>query len=94
MQMKGDINDPKALIREAYNMDGISVGECRTIFLDWALGVPVEADTQNVIRALLLQYEPDAPDHPMTKTLREGLQTAHAPQRRGGWRARKRVVKH
>ena len=90
--MKGDTNDPKALIREAYNIEGISVGECRTIFLDWALGVPVEADTKSVIRAVLLQYEPGAPDHPMTETLREGLLTARAPQRRGGWRARKRVV--
>ncbi len=48
------------------------------------------ADTQSVIRALLLQYEAGAPNHPMTETLREGLLTARAPKRRGGWRARNR----
>ncbi|MGB1096749.1 MAG: hypothetical protein ACPG09_09845, partial [Paracoccaceae bacterium] len=39
---KGDENDPKGLISEAYNIDGITAGECRSIFLDWALGVPIE----------------------------------------------------
>ena len=92
--MKGDTNDPKALIREAYNIKAISAGECRSIFLDWALGVPAEADTQSVIRALLLQYEAGAPNHPMTETLREGLLTARAPKRRGGWRTRNRRVKN
>ena len=92
--MKGDTNDPKALIREAYNIKAISAGECRSIFLDWALGVPAEADIQSVIRALLLQYEAGAPNHPMTETLREGLLTARAPKRRGGWRARNGRVKN
>ena len=90
--MKGDINDPKALIREAYNIEGISAKECRTIFLDWALGVPIEADTKQIIWALLHQYETDAPYHPMSKTLREGLQTANRPKRQGGSRARKKAV--
>ena len=90
--MKGDINDPKALIREAYNIEGISAEECRTIFLDWALGVPIEADTKQIIWALLHQYETAAPDHPMSKTLREGLQTANRPKRQGGSRARKKAV--
>ena len=69
--MKGDENDPKALIREAYNIDGITTGECRSIFLDWALGVPVGLDTQIVIDAVLQQYISNAPDHPMTQTLQE-----------------------
>ena len=89
--MKGDTDDPKALIREAYNLESISPGECRSIFLDWALGVPAEADIQSVIRALLLQYAAGAPNHPMTEILREGLLSARAPKRRGGWRARKRA---
>ena len=29
--------DPKGLVRESYQIDGITVGECRSIFLDWAL---------------------------------------------------------
>jgi len=40
--MKGDIDDPKALIREGYNIAGITYGECRTIFLAWSLGVPAD----------------------------------------------------
>ena len=38
---KGDENDPKGLISEAYNIDGITAGECRSIFLDWALAFPL-----------------------------------------------------
>ena len=37
---KGDENDPKGLIFEAYRIDGITLPECRTIFLDWALSLP------------------------------------------------------
>lgn len=87
---KGDENDPKGLLSEAYKIEGITNGECRSIFLDWALGVPIEKDTQDVITKLLLVYEMAAPDHPMTKTLREGLKTVASPRRRGGWRRRLR----
>lgn len=41
--MKGDEHDPKALIREAYNIDGIGMAECRSIFIDWALSMEAEA---------------------------------------------------
>ena len=87
---KGDENDPKGLISEAYKIENITDGECRSIFLDWALGVPIEKDTQTVIRKLLLLYEVAAPEHPMTATLREGLKTLASPRRRGGWRGRQR----
>ena len=87
---KGDENDPKGLISEAYKIEGITDGECRSIFLDWALGVPIEKDTQAVIRKLLLLYEVAAPEHPMTSTLREGLKNVSNPRRRGGWRSRPR----
>lgn len=87
---KGDENDPTGLISEAYKIEGITDGECRSIFLDWALGVPIEKDTQTVVRKLLLLYEVAAPEHPMTATLREGLRTLASPRRRGGWRGRPR----
>ena len=87
---KGDENDPKGLLSEAYKIEGITNGECRSIFLDWALGFPIEKDTQDVIKKLLLVYEMAAPDHPMTETLREGLKTLANPRRRGGWRRRPR----
>ena len=53
--MKGDHNDPKALIRESFNIEGITIEECRSIFLDWALSLPNEADAWKII-PLLLYY--------------------------------------
>jgi hypothetical protein len=88
--MKGDAIDPKALIREAYAIDGITLSECRTIFLDWALSVPIDSDTKDLIVQLLERYQSGAPDHPMTVTLAEGLETMNTPRRRGGWRSRNR----
>ncbi len=88
--MKGDVYDPKALIREAYNIDGISAGECRSIFLDWALSLPEQTDIKSWLQVLLDRYQPANPDHPMTQTLTEGLERAEAPRRRGGWRSRPR----
>jgi len=88
--MKGDAIDPKALIREAYAIDGITLSECRSIFLDWALSVPLDSGTKDLIVKLLERYQPDAPDHPMTVTLAEGLETMSKPRRRGGWRSRER----
>jgi len=87
---KGSEHDHKGLIYEAYRIEGITVGECRTIFLDWALSLPIEKDTGQTIRALLARYQPEAPDHPMTGVLNEGLVGMAAPRRRGGWRSRVR----
>ncbi len=87
---KGDANDPKGLIYESYRIEGIDTSQCRTIFLDWALSLPVEQETGTTIRALLAHYGPDAPDHPMTAVLNEGLVSMAAPRRRGGWRSRAR----
>ena len=80
--------DPKGLIRESYNIDGIGLAECRTIFMDWAIGVPLDAEMRDHLRALLGRYEAAHPDHPMTGVLREGLAEAPAEGRRGGRRAR------
>ncbi|AXI42270.1 hypothetical protein [Sulfitobacter sp. SK011] len=88
--IKGDAHDPKGLIFESYRIDGISKSECRTIFLDWALSLPIENDTGKTISHLLTQYGPDNPDHPMTEVLNEGLVSMAAPRRRGGWRSRTR----
>lgn len=82
---KGDALDPKGLIHEAYNIDGISAGECRSIFLDWALSHP--GDPKAAIAALLDRFGAQA-DHPMTETLRAGLGAPEAPRRRGGRRGR------
>lgn len=84
--MKGDAIDPKALIREAYRME-IGPGECRTIFLDWALSLPEGTETRAALQALLARHGADE-DHPMTQVLREGLANAARTGRRGGRKGR------
>lgn len=87
---KGDALDPKGLVFESYQMEGITKAECRTIFLDWALSLPLEQDTGETLRALIEHYGAASPGHPMTDVLNEGLVTMAAPRRRGGWRSRPR----
>lgn len=84
--LKGDALDPKGLIAEAYNIDGITAGECRSIFLDWALNL--EGESAAALTVLLERHGDDA--HPMTQVLREGLSASIKPRRRGGWRSRER----
>jgi hypothetical protein len=86
--MKGDLHDPKALIREAYRIEAITQAECRTIFLDWALGVPAGQDIVEVVRFLLDRHAAEPADHPMTVTLLQALQDMPVAQRRGGRAAR------
>jgi len=83
---KGDALDPKGLIEEAYKIDRISAGECRSIFLDWALSHDGEARVG--ITRLLERHSAAPADHPMSVTLREGLASVATPRRRGGRRAR------
>ena len=86
MVFKGNLDiDPRGLIYESYRIDGIVLQECRSIFLDWALGTPLGADMMSDLNALMAEYGVGAPDHPMTTVLREGLEKAAAPKgRRGG----------
>lgn len=84
---KGDALDPRGLILESYRMEGIGPGECRSIFLDWALAV--QGDMQSAIAGMLDRYGKDHPEHPMTQVLQEGLTQTHSPRRRGGWRGRR-----
>jgi hypothetical protein len=84
--MQKNEHDPKGLIRESYNIDGIGMAECRSIFVDWALSLT--GDSQAAIEALLAQYGAAHPGHPMTRTLTEGLAQAPQARRRGGRAAR------
>lgn len=82
--------DPRGLIREAYAIEGIEAGECRSIFLDWALfDVAPEAQSA-ALAALLARFEPPHPAHPMTAILRDALEGEATPRRRGGRRGRRR----
>lgn len=82
--------DPKGLIRESYRIDGITAGECRSIFVDWALSLPAGAGFAEQAKHLLSVYGVDAPGHPMTAVLTEALSAPMEPRRRGGRAARVR----
>lgn len=82
--MARDPLDPKELILESYRIAGISAAECRSVFLDWALGMPVGSDTRSQVLALLERYKDAPADHPMTLTLRAALDDAGPARRRGG----------
>mgnify|MGYP000570817104 CR=1 FL=1 len=88
--MERDPMDHKGLIREAYRIEGIGPPECRSIFLDWALSLPEGTDQAEAIGAMLARYAEDAPDHPMTRVLQDGLVSVGPARRRGGWRSRNR----
>ena len=89
MALTTDTTDPTGLIRESYRIDGISASECRSIFLDWAISVPLGQDSTALIRQLLERYGSDNPDHPMTKVLNDALGPQTGGVRRGGARGRR-----
>ena len=78
---KGELDiDPRGLIQEAYRM-AVGPAECRSIFFDWAIGLPEGAGRAEVAQ-LLERYGPAHPDHPMTAVLREGVEGAPRQPRR------------
>ena len=81
-----DLNeaDPKGLVRESYLIEGITLGECRSIFLDWALSLPVGAAEPAALHYLITTYVAANPGHPMNGVLAQGLVPPEAPRRRGG----------
>lgn len=89
MTQDRDAIDPKGLIRESYRIDGITIEECRSIFLDWAISVPEDVDSREHVRALIERYASDAGEHPMTAVLKAALEDAGSARRRGGARARR-----
>ncbi len=80
--------DPKGLVRESYAIEGITAGECRSIFMDWALSLPVDFKVADAARVLLAAYAVTAPDHPMSTVLTQGLDMPDHPRRKGGRAAR------
>lgn len=82
--------DPRGLIHEAFNIEGILPGECRSIFLDWALSLPAEIDQIAALRSLIDHHQDKDAEHPMRIVLQDGLAEFGKPRRRGGWRSRNR----
>jgi hypothetical protein len=89
MPRQNDPADPRGLIHESYRIDGIGEAECRSIFLDWAIGVPTGEDSQALVRHLLDRYGSENADHPMTGVLKAALGTAERG-RRGGAAGRRK----
>ncbi len=85
--------DPRGVIKDSYAICGITEEQCRSIFLDWVIGLAADAPVHELIAQLLAHYGPRHPDHPMTKTpmtktLRLGLDHPAEARRRGGRRGR------
>ncbi|SHI36056.1 hypothetical protein [Wenxinia saemankumensis] len=76
--------DPRDLIAESYRIEGITAPECRSIFLDWAMGLPDGQDAPRAIAEMLARHRGAHPAHPMTEVLSRGLDEAAPPRRRGG----------
>ena len=76
--------DPRNLIREAYRIEGITLADCRSIFLDWALGLAADQDGATGAGALLAHYAGQPADHPMSVVLREAVEGRAKARRRGG----------
>ncbi|QIE42304.1 hypothetical protein [Meridianimarinicoccus aquatilis] len=85
MRKPFDPIDPKGMIAESYVIDGIDAGQCRSIFLDWALSTEIGPNgTAPLITELLTRHGQANPSHPMTEVLREGLACPARTGRRGG----------
>lgn len=76
--------DPRGLLREVYAIEGIAGPQCRSIYLDWALGLDAAQDATAATATLLAHYGAAWPDHPMTAVLREAGETVarRRPSRR------------
>lgn len=85
-----DDMDPRGLIGESYRIEGITPGECRSIFLDWALSAPDGAQGKAQITALIARHASEPDDHPMTQVLNDALAPVASKGRRGGAAARRR----
>ena len=83
-------DDPRALIAEAYRIEGLTPQDARSIFFDWALGLPAGTEPGPAAERLIAHHRPPD-DHPMTTLLREAAGGSFSPRRRGGVRAGRRV---
>lgn len=88
--MANDTTDPKDLIGQSFEIEGIGIMECRTIFLDWAMSLPDGMEVHCAVKRLLSRHQGKPRDHPMQTVLREALAAPTHPRRRGGWAGRRR----
>ena len=81
--------DPRGLIAEAYRMTDLDDASCRTLFLDWSLGLPDEVDVRRAAATMLARHGAAQPTHPMTGVLRAAQDDPPKGGRRGGARGRR-----
>ena len=80
---KGIIDsDPRGLIFEAYRIEDIRIDQCRSIFLDWVLGLHQDFDTMVEIQNLIDTYSEKNLGHPMNEVLIEAFQKPIRRERR------------
>lgn len=82
--------DRTKVIREAYRIDGIGLADCRSIFLEWLLGLPDDQSAAKAAQTLLTHHADQPLDHPMTVVLREAVEGRAKARRRGGAMGRRR----
>ncbi len=83
--------DPKGLFTDVYSMEGITLEECRSVFLDWAISGKEDVDEKQALADLESHFAAQDPDHPMSAVLREAVAGSAAKgRRRGGAGARPR----
>ena len=82
-------HDPRGLIFEAYRMSGLSLEDCRTIFLDWALGMQDVSEYSAALSAFHSAYCLKYPGHPMTSVIEEGMREAVSPAGKRGRHSRR-----
>lgn len=80
-------DDPRNLIAEAFRIEGIGAEDCRSIFFDWALGLPEGTDPAAAAKALKDHHRPPQ-DHPMTRLLDQAAAGMAASRGRTGRRRR------
>ncbi len=76
--------DKSELILESYNIEGIHVSECRSIFLDWVLKLPELVNQPDAIRFMIKTYAIADAKHPMSVVLNSALETSPKTGRKGG----------
>ena len=73
MPRQDDPADPRGLIYESYRIEGIGKSECRSIFLDWAIGVPIGQDSSEFVRKLLGRFGAGIPRTPYDRRVESSL---------------------
>ena len=90
MQNEAHPLDRSKVIREAFRIDGIGLADCRSIFLEFVLGLPDGLDGAEAAQAMLDHHADQPADHPMSQVLREAVDGRAKARRRGGAMGRRR----